>query len=109
MVKKCNNLILTPVEFRSQVRKRRGNEVDTQRLNKDWHEHYLHLKQPREFRKYKLSRTGMQAILEISVGHRIINYYLDKIGSDVSPAKIREACNRQGITSDGYAAVYKTC
>ena len=58
-----------------------------------------------------LSKTKMSAMLESPrmtfVGKKMINYYLDKIGENVGPEKILETCDRNGITCNGYGAIYK--
>jgi len=42
-----------------------------------------------------------------SVGVRMANYYMNKIGSNVGAPKFLETCDLNGITQSGYQAIYK--
>lgn len=42
-----------------------------------------------------------------SVGVNMTNKYLNKIGERVRPCDVLETCDRNGITHNGYEAIYK--
>jgi len=58
-----------------------------------------------------LSKKEVSSMMNCSklntVGVRMFNHYLEKIGSKTGPTKILESCNRNGITLQGYDAIYK--
>jgi len=41
------------------------------------------------------------------IGVRMFNHYLQQIGSKIGPATILETCDKNGITLQGYDAIYK--
>jgi hypothetical protein len=58
-----------------------------------------------------LSQTEVSVICEDpkleSVGVNMTNKYLNKIGERVRPCDVLETCDRNGITHNGYEAIYK--